>query len=663
MAKLLIIYLIGILVFFNTQSQSKEIDSLKSVLPSQSGIEKVQSLNELSWFLKNSNIDSALLLANQALEYSKEIKDPNAESQSLNSLANALEAKGLLDSSRIVHEIALDIKIQLKDTVGMAASMNNLGITHDQLGNFETSLSYYFDALRYYEATGENPFEVAMVLGNIGIVYKKQKEYEKVLEYYLKALEIYEEVSSDFGIMVTLGNIGGVYLQTGDYDSTIFYSTKAKEAYEAAGYTRYVPYMTHNIAVAYDSLGQFSVAEPIFKESIRLHRESDNDYELAATLISYGVALKNARKLPESVKSLEEAHEISLKMDALEFQTNALRELISVYKLSGRFEKATESAELFIGLNDMLYEKEKAKSIFELETQYQTEKKEQQIKIQEAELESQNAIIQRDRIMLGALLLVIVFIITVSLLARSRMKYKQKERIELEKNKAKEAQISAVIFSQEKERNRFSRDLHDTFGQLISILNLNIENLKKEPKKSLEARDRVFQESSKILDDMYKELKNVCFDLMPQSLMKSGLQAAVEEFADRINRTGKISVTVDFFGLEERLEELKEISYYRIIQEWVNNVLKYSDASIITIQFSKDEKEIDLLIEDNGMGFDIDKLLKGDGNGWRNIQSRANLIHASVDIDSVEGRKNTTLIVNTPLDSAGQKIKEAINYS
>src|SRR5690606_14177263 len=98
--------------------------------------------------------------------------------------ANALEAKGNLDSALFYHKTAFDLKKEMNDSLGMAASLNNIGIVYDQLGKFNLSLENYFQSLRIYEAKSDQPFDVAMVLGNIGIVYKKQKEYDKVLEYY-----------------------------------------------------------------------------------------------------------------------------------------------------------------------------------------------------------------------------------------------------------------------------------------------------------------------------------------------------------------------------------------------------------------------------------------------------------------------------------------------
>ena len=135
---------------------------------------------------------------------------------------------------------------------------------------------------------------------------------------------------------------------------------------------------------------------------------------------------------------------------------------------------------------------------------------------------------------------------------------------------------------------------------------------------------------------------------MPQTLIKHGVTAALDEFAARVNAAGKLQVETDFFGLEERLSDIQEISLYRISQEWVNNVIKYSHASKVTIQITRDVNELTLLIEDDGTGFNLAELVNGKGNGWRNMNSRANLIKGELEVDTTPNIKGNALIVNVP---------------
>ena len=87
---------------------------------------------------------------------------------------------------------------------------------------------------------------------------------------------------------------------------------------------------------------------------------------------------------------------------------------------------------------------------------------------------------------------------------------------------------------------------------------------------------------------------------------------------------------------------------YRISQEWINNILKYSDAEKITLQITKDNEEITLLLEDNGVGYDKSNLTAGKGNGWKNLNTRTNLIKGKLDLETQKGIKGNTLIINAP---------------
>ncbi|SMG52527.1 Histidine kinase-, DNA gyrase B-, and HSP90-like ATPase [Marivirga sericea] len=95
---------------------------------------------------------------------------------------------------------------------------------------------------------------------------------------------------------------------------------------------------------------------------------------------------------------------------------------------------------------------------------------------------------------------------------------------------------------------------------------------------------------------------------------------------------------------EERLPEVMEISLYRIIQEWVNNLIKYAQASQIEIQLKRYDDAINVIIEDNGPGVNKQTLIQSEGNGWKNIQSRISILNRTIDIESTAGRSGTSFI-------------------
>lgn len=223
--------------------------------------------------------------------------------------------------------------------------------------------------------------------------------------------------------------------------------------------------------------------------------------------------------------------------------------------------------------------------------------------------------------------------------------YRDREQLSVQVQNNQKLMMEAVIKSQEDERKRYSADLHDGLGQMITALGLKIDSIEST---NTNERKSLLDHSRSLLSDMYDELKNICFNLMPHTLITSGVSEALKEMTPRLGLGDKIKVHLHFFGMENRLSQAQEISIYRITQEWLNNVIKYSSAKRVDINLTRDEDELTLMIEDDGDGFDEALLVNGSGNGWKNIHSRADLIQGEISLDTMPGRRGTTFILNVP---------------
>jgi signal transduction histidine kinase len=649
--------LIPLLCFYPALSysvaQTSERDSLLALYTNQEGKDLVQSLNDLSWIYKNIDVDSSMYFASLALDESEHLNDDMARASSYNSIASAHEAKGQLDSALVYHNKSLAIKVNSPDSTAIGNSYNNLGIVYDELGQHEKSLIHYYEALKYYESSAHDPLNIAMVLGNIGIVLKKQKQYEKVLEYYQQALSIYQEAGSDFGIAVTNGNIGSLYIQLKQYEESIRYSEQSMEGYQALGYSRYVPYSMHNMAIAYDSLNEYTQAETLYQQSLALHIAQENNYEIASVFINLAQNQLQQGNFWLSIEYSGKALDYARLSSSPEFLVRAMKIQAQSYAALGQYVQAYQQLLTSTVGQDSLFEKDKTRAIVELETKYETSQKEQQIALQQATIREKDLVIDRDRILLSSFGAVILLVIGVAVAVWRKEKWKQAKMDEEIKAQRARDQMSAVISSQENERKRFAADIHDGFGQLISVLKINLSNLDKVGRGNSagQSRQELYEGSVKIIDEMYAELRNVCFNIMPQTLVKHGLPAALKEFADRLNATRSIRTEILVYDIDDRLEDIQEISLYRITQEVVNNILKYANASNITIQLTQDESEITLMIEDDGNGFDPIIMQSGKGNGWKNLITRTNFINGQFEHDSTPGIQGTTFVLNLPIGS------------
>jgi signal transduction histidine kinase/tetratricopeptide (TPR) repeat protein len=640
------IVLIFSMIFSPSTAQQLQIDSLKSLVGLRNDSSQVFIFNELSWYYKNIDVDSSELYARKAFALANDINDQALLAKSFNSLGNAKQAAGKYDSALYFLNESIRISISLGDSLKTGATLNNIGINYDERGDYVLSLQAYFKALRIADVTDDSKLK-AYILSNIGVVYKKQKQYDRVLEYYQAALELYKKIDSPFGATVTAGNIGSVLLQTGDYKKSIEYSLLAKKGYEELGYSRYIPYTLGNMAIAYDSLHERKKAEQYYVDAYKQHSGFANKYEMAYVCKNLAFFYLHNDQSVNALTYAGKAIELAKNVGAKEMLRDSYYAMALVNNKLKLHEQAYLFQHKYISLNDSLMEQSRIKTIFELQTKYETEKKEQQIALQNAQLSENEIQLQRTYLIIAALGIIVTLILVILALMRSRLKRKQ-QLIENEKQLAvREAFIDATLQSQEAERKRVAQDLHDGMGQLITELHFLIGNIT--PSSTLEQRVNIVETGERLLNDMHKEVRSVAFNLMPQTLIQSGLVPALREMALRIEARQPLKIEVTGFDMDTRLTEVQEISLYRMVQEWVNNIIKYSEATKVDVNLVRNEDELSITIEDDGSGFDASKLEQSKGHGWKNILSRAGLIKANVELDTVFGRRGTTLLVNVPM--------------
>lgn len=641
-----IAFLFYILIGFSSLGQT--IDSLMVELEKvSSDSAEIAVLNSIAKEFLKTNLDSSLLFVEQSLS-KKEIDDyARLKFEALNLKGNYYQRIGDFEKSREQYELLIPLAEQLEDPKAWSTYFNNVGVIHTSLAHYDSALDFYQRALDY-EIELKDSTGIAEAYNNIGVIHFYSSNVAKCLEYITKSIDVQEKSNGDYAVLLKgYNNLGAIYQHyQKEYDSAFKYYDKARELCESLDELRDLSITLNNLSSLFQFQGDLDRAIAYAKESYDLRIKQDNKEGMVSSLINMSGIEQLRKDYSKAEEYLLKGLEISESIGSKQLILESNRHLSTNYEEMGNYKAALDYSKRQLAWTDSLFNENKDKAIAELETKYETEKKEQQIALQEIEIERQESVNQRNTALLAGSGGVILLLIGLGVQGRSRLKWKNRQLLEQERRRAREAEMNAVISSQEKERNRFARDLHDGFGQLISTLNINLKSINKG--KSKEDREKVFDASAKVLEEMYQELKNICFDLMPQTLVKHGLQPALEEFAARINVAGDKFVEVNVFGVDERLSELQEISLYRISQEWTNNILKYSDAQKITIQLTKDEGEITLLVEDDGTGFDAELLEQGKGNGWRNMTSRSNLIHGELEIDTQEGKKGSALILNAP---------------
>jgi len=156
---------------------------------------------------------------------------------------------------------------------------------------------------------------------------------------------------------------------------------------------------------------------------------------------------------------------------------------------------------------------------------------------------------------------------------------------------------------------------------------------------------KAFERSLDMLDSSMKELQRVAQDMMPETLVRYGLDAAVKDLCSDITHSGVLRVNYQSIGLEDaEIEQIVAITIYRIIEELLNNIIKHADVKTALVQVSKTNKRISITVEDNGKGFNTAVIRGAKGIGWYNIESWVEFLKGKVDIQSGPGKGTSVLI-------------------
>jgi signal transduction histidine kinase len=271
---------------------------------------------------------------------------------------------------------------------------------------------------------------------------------------------------------------------------------------------------------------------------------------------------------------------------------------------------------------------------------FESENKEKKITLLEQEKELQQLRLKQKNDFNYVLIVSATTLLIISLL--SYRNYRQKQKLqqlrinELEAEKQLTA-TEAVLKGEEQERTRLAKDLHDGLGGLLSGVKFSLSNMKDN---LIITPDNmaVFERSLDMIDASIRELRRVAHNMMPEMLTKFGLDEALKEYCNILNGTGLLKVKYQSLGMAARLDKSLEIIVYRIIQELLNNILKHASASEAFVQLIRETNRLNVVVEDNGKGFDTAILEKNKGAGWMNICSRVDYLKGQLDIHSEAGK-------------------------
>lgn len=550
--------------------------------------------------------------------------------------------------------------LKIADTMGLSSTYTNIGRGYHLLGQLDSAVVNFFRAIDLVEAYRPSPSfykvhlrQVGNVYNNLGITYLEKGDLTNARKFYYKAIAKKKELGDLTEVGNMMINLGGIKFESGDPAGARSYLDTAAYYYNQTHHIPGLIMCTGNSAAVSNMLEEYPQAINYAKESVNLAKNVNDQTNIALGFIHLGTAYWKLANKKLSDIYLDSAFVVGRKIESKNI-IHEVQNLRYEFALEEKdFEKALKYRNQYFATQDSMYQIQKTREISELETRYKTSEKEKEIAFLSQQAELQEAKLERNTFLMVGMIFMFIGLILVFYLLRIKAQNKFNAQLQEQKISIRENQIKAVIASQEQERKRFAKDLHDGMGQLFSALQLNIQAMTK-PNKDPETQAELFDNSTKLLQDIHGEIRNIAFNLMPQTLLQSGLIAALEELIVRINRTNQLTVQLSVFDLDNRLPELMEVSLYRITQEFLSNIMKYSHAKNVFLNLTQHEDELIYTIEDDGKGYDLEHFRNNEGNGWRNINSRISLIKSSIEIETQPNSNGSTVIIQIPTTSIHQ---------
>lgn len=650
------IALFFLLPLFAAGQSRTPVDSLERVLPGQEGSARARTLFDLSYLLIRSDLDRSQKYLRELLQLRPSLDDAG---KAYTYLAEGMfyNATGRLDSGMMLLDKAQSYATASKNYYALIKLYSAQSYSYIASGKAEKGLESLYKGLEIINLYPDEEMELRLRT-NVTWAYLELKQYRNGIKSGLNNLRLMESSKKYSWIsLYTYNNIAVCYGGVGKLDSAKYFVSKGMELARKNNDLQLLANSYFILGTIYSNAGEYQLAIEQYEQGMPIRQKVGNPLYVVSDLYTMADLYQKTGQFRKGVEVATEALKLVEQYDLTLKYENTYLALARNYEGLSDFRNAARFYKLYASAKDTVYTNANAKAIAEMETKYETEKKEKQLALQQVELVKKDARIKEDFFIIFLLAIVLVILMLVFSLVRSRMRRRE---IVLEKEKEleiREAFVHATIQSQETERKRFAEDLHDGMGQLITALRLLVHSISKGS--SIDERIEVSEKSEKILDDMHHEIRSIAFNLMPQTLVKNGLVPALREMCDRINGTGRVQIQLNSFDMQVRLAEVIEVSLYRIIQEWINNVMKYSDAKALQLQLTGYDDECNVMIEDDGRGFNPLQLEQSKGNGWRNIKSRLSLIKGSIEIDSREGYRGTTVIVKVPVKKADRIVSES----
>ncbi len=585
---------------------------------------------------------------------------------------------------------------------GVIGALQGLGLYYIYSADFDNATKILDSSIQIAKKTKNIKLQAFGIISKSIVSYQTNR-LQRALQENIEAIPLLEKVKDSSTLAKVLGNIGTLNLDFGNFDIAKTYYTRSKKMALLTGNDISYQLNSFNYCQCFLDEEKKPVALKCFNELFNYLKTSNSASSLRTnTLLESGrlacnpdnvtldVILNNLKRieskkdeLPRKVMDQTTLYNNFTRYYLIKGDTkNALKYLnkskkiigsnhkdsfhqerilkleASYYEKNGDYKKAFSTYKQFVKLKDSIKNKKSSFRINELNVQYETGRKDNQINLQKIKLQTQeNLILKRQRlysiifISIGIVLIGLV-ILLIMYKSKQNLKAQEIKRLKIENDLAK---LDAIIEGEEKERKRLAQDLHDGINGNLAALKYKMSSIGDE--KISESAKEILSISLEDLDSSIHQIRDISHNLAPPSLLNFHLVKSLKIYCDKISASSNVTIEFYFYGAHLKLNSSTETAIYRIVQELITNITKHAKASNAIVQINHHTNSLHITVEDDGIGFDYKKNKLG--MGLKNIQSRVQFLKA--DLDLVSNEKGTTIAID--IDTTNLKYSSKANYS
>ncbi len=617
-------------------------DSLwKTVEPEKADTNKVKHLALLSYYYFDIADDSAILVGHQALQLADALNAPLSRILALKALADAFYREHNLDSSTYYWQFGLDIcRSEHLYIDGISNFMTSLNNNFFLQGNYTEAMKISAEGLTIAEKIKDHKW-TAHYANALGFIMLQQKDYSSCRYYYIYSLQQAAQIKDQYMEANALLNLGDLSLVENKLSEARDFYSQTLHFFQEPDFDHRMHNPVERIAYAYNKLAEVdklsgNEREALVNSLLAIHyaQHTANEYDMADYYIRGG-DIYNQLLLPDSaILFLRTGLGLAFHINHRQFIDNAYKQLSIAFAQMKRYDSAYAYQSLFLHLQDTLNQENNHREIIERETNLKIEKQKQ----------AEEAALQKQRNTRNIIIGIAAFLIAIILLLYNRNRLKQKNKYQAELNRQQQEVLGTTIAVQDQERKRIAEDLHDGLGSILSAAKLKLSDM--ETDLDGDKKEKL-EDGLSLIDEAVNEMKNIAYNMMPATLSRLGLEAALQNLFTRLSKRSGLKIHYTVFGFSKRLEESAELGIYRIVLECINNTVKHAEAENVTVQLLQYPDYINITIEDDGKGFAWSSSAAFSGNGLNNIASRVKNLKGNFDIDTQPG-KGTTILVDIP---------------